>query len=169
MDPSHVAPGFSPASSDSVSGIAILPDGALRGTRKAKSTTSGSAVRAAWPATRPAHAFLKFGAYPLDVLLSSFRSLHGNNPADPLIARQRRNVFPFCPRRRIGNENVSQIRRHSVYRAGRDRFLGHGFILSVSPLAPPPGCRGVHHASRRQRRAALGLTRSGRFASVRWD
>jgi len=46
-----------------------------------------SAVRTAWPATRPAHSFFKFRAYTLNVLPSGFRFLDGDNPADPLIAR----------------------------------------------------------------------------------
>jgi hypothetical protein len=40
-------------------------------------------VRTAWPATRLAHSFLEFRAYPLDVLPSGFRFLDGDNPADP--------------------------------------------------------------------------------------
>ena len=66
-----------------------------------------SAVRTAWPATRPAHSFLKFRAYPLNVLPSGFRFLDGDNPADPLIAREWRNILPFCPRRRVRKENSS--------------------------------------------------------------
>src|SRR5262249_19188223 len=55
-----------------------------------------SAVRTAWPATRPAHSFLQLRAYPLDVLLSGFQFLDRNNPADPLIACEWRYVLPFC-------------------------------------------------------------------------
>jgi hypothetical protein len=66
-----------------------------------------SAVRAAWPATRPAHSFFKFRAYALNVLLSGFRFLDGDNPADPLIPRERRNVLPFCASGRVRNENLS--------------------------------------------------------------
>ena len=84
-----------------------------------------SAVRTAWPAARSAHSFLKFRAYSLNVLSSRFRSLHGDNPADPLIAREWRNVLPFCPCDGIGNENLSQIRRYIVYCARGDRFLAH--------------------------------------------
>src|SRR5215510_8961256 len=43
------------------------------------------AVRTAWPATRPAHSFLEFRTYPLNVLPSGFRFLDGDNPADPFI------------------------------------------------------------------------------------
>jgi len=86
---------------------------------------SFSAVRTAWPAARSPHSFLKFRAYSLNVLSSRFRSLHGDNPADPLIAREWRNVLPFCPCDGIGNENLSQIRRYIVYCARGDRFLSH--------------------------------------------
>ena len=66
-----------------------------------------SAVRTAWPATRPAHSFLKLCTYPLNVLPSGFRFFDGDNPADPLIAREWRNILPLCPRHRVRNENVS--------------------------------------------------------------
>ena len=66
-----------------------------------------SAVRTAWPATRSAHSFFKFRAYTLNVLPSGFRFLDGDNPADPLIAREGRNILPFCPRGRVRNENFS--------------------------------------------------------------
>ena len=66
-----------------------------------------SAVRTAWPATRPAHSFFKFRAYPLNVLPSGLRILDGDNPANPLIAREWRNILPLCPRRRVRNENFS--------------------------------------------------------------
>ena len=84
-----------------------------------------SAVRTAWPATRPAHSFFQFRAYPLDVLSSGFRFLDGDNPADPLITREWRNVLPFCPSSGIGNESLSQIRRYLVHRARGERFLAH--------------------------------------------
>src|ERR1700740_1886205 len=85
-----------------------------------------SAVRTAAPAARPAHSFLKFRAYSLNVLSSRFRFLDGDNPADPLIASEWRNVLPFCPRHGVGNENLSQIRPYAVYRSRREHFLVHG-------------------------------------------
>ena len=66
-----------------------------------------SPVGTAWPATRPAHSFLKFRAYPLNVLPSGFRFLDRDNPAYPLIAREWRNILPLCQRRRVGNERCS--------------------------------------------------------------
>jgi hypothetical protein len=66
-----------------------------------------STVRTAGPATRPAHSFFKFRAYTLNVLPSGFRFLDGDNPAGPLIAREGRNILPFCPRGRVRNESFS--------------------------------------------------------------
>ena len=62
-----------------------------------------SAVRTAWPATRPAHSFFQFRTYTLDVLPSGFWFLDGDNPADPLVAREGRNILPFCPCGRVRN------------------------------------------------------------------
>ncbi len=64
-----------------------------------------SAVRTAWPATRPAHSFLEFRAYALNVLPSGFRFLDGEYPADPLIAREWRNILPLCQRHRVRKED----------------------------------------------------------------
>ena len=66
-----------------------------------------SAVRTAWPVTRSAHSFLEFCAYLLNVLTSGFRFVDGDNPADPLIACQRGDILPFCPRGWVRNENFS--------------------------------------------------------------
>ena len=66
-----------------------------------------SAVRTAWPATRPAHSFFELATYPLNVLPSGFRFLDGYNPTDPLIARQRRDVLPLGACHRVGDENFS--------------------------------------------------------------
>jgi len=71
------------------------------------STRSNFSVRTAWPATRSAHSFFKFRVYTVNVLPSGFRFLDGDNPADPLIAREGRNILPFCPRGRVRNENFS--------------------------------------------------------------
>jgi hypothetical protein len=56
--------------------------------RQTSRLANSSAVRAARPATRPAHSFFQFRAYPLNMLFSRFRLLHGDDPTDPLIARE---------------------------------------------------------------------------------
>ena len=100
-----------------------------------------SAVRTARPATRAAHSFFKFGAYALNVLPSGFRFLDGNNPADPFIACEWRNILPFSPRRRVRCEGFSQIRWHTVQPASGDRFLGHGFYSTSLPAGRRPASR----------------------------
>jgi hypothetical protein len=72
-----------------------------------QSTPLFSAVRTAWPTTRPAHSFFELRAYPINVLPPGFRFLDGDDPADPFVACEWRNVLPFCPRNGIGNENLS--------------------------------------------------------------
>ena len=99
----------------------------------------------AWPATRPTHSFLKLCAYPLNVLPSGFRPLDGDNPADPLTPRKWRNILPFCSRRRVRNENSSQIRWYSVYSARRDRSLNHGFESKSTWLKKAETARRVAH------------------------
>ena len=77
------------------------------------------------------------------MLLSGFRFLDRDNPADPLVAREGRNILPFRERGSIRNENLSQIRGYAVYRAMGDCFPGHGFILhgQASRLGDPGRCR----------------------------
>jgi hypothetical protein len=70
------------------------------------------------------------------VLPSGFRFLDGDNPADPLIAREWRNVLPLCPRHRVRSEGFPQIRWNTVYRTRRDFFLAHEFH-STSPIPQP--------------------------------
>lgn len=69
--------------------------------------TGFGSVRTAWPATRPALSFFEARAYLLDVVPSGFRLLDVGNPADPLIARERRDVLPFRQRGGVGNEGFS--------------------------------------------------------------
>ena len=95
-------------------------------------------MRAAWPATRPAHSFFKFRPYALNVLPSGLRFLDGDNSADPLIGREWRNILPFCPRRRVRNENFSQILWYTVYRATGDRFFRNRF--HSTPLLKSERC-----------------------------
>ena len=87
-------------------------------------------MRATGPAARPAHSFFKLCAHPLDVLLSRFRFLDGDDPADPFVARERCNILPFCSRRWVRSERLSQVRWHFVDHASDDSLFGHGCILA---------------------------------------
>src|SRR5689334_21821973 len=52
------------------------------------------AMNTAQPATRPADPFLEFRDQPLNMLLARLGFLDEGHPADPLIARQRRQALP---------------------------------------------------------------------------
>ncbi len=49
---------------------------------------------AAGPTTGAALSSYQFVERPLDVISSRFRFFGGDSPADPLIARKRRNILP---------------------------------------------------------------------------
>ena len=48
------------------------------------------------PTTRSALSFFELSAHSLYMESSRFRFLDGDSPADPLIARERRNILPCC-------------------------------------------------------------------------
>ncbi len=101
-----------------------------------KDKLTALAMRATGPTTRPAHSFLKLRAHSLDVLPSGFRLLDGENPADPFIAREWRNILPCRSRRWVRSKDLSQISWHFVYHTSGEMpsgrqvlFFGHTFIL----------------------------------------
>jgi hypothetical protein len=84
-----------------------------------------SPMRTAGPAARPALAFFKLRTNPLDMLSPCFGLFYGRGPADPFIARERRNVFPCGERGLIGRKGFPQIRRDFVHDAAGDCFFRH--------------------------------------------
>ena len=68
-----------------------------------------SAVRAAGPATRTALAVSQVRASPVDALAPGLQLLGGVDPADPFVARQRRDRLPGGERCRVGFERASHI------------------------------------------------------------
>ena len=67
------------------------------------------AVPAPWPAARPAFAFVELFACPLNAAFARSRLLGVLDPADELVARQRRDVPPGIERSRVGDERLAQI------------------------------------------------------------
>lgn len=65
----------------------------------------GSTVGTTWPATRPTDSFFQLGTYSLNMQPSGFRFPDGNNPADPFIPCQLRDILPCCSRFWVGNES----------------------------------------------------------------
>src|ERR1700734_42464 len=88
-----------------------------------------SSMRTAWPTARPPHTFFKFRAHPFDMLPPCLGFLDGDGPADPLVARKRRNVFPGRQRFLIGRERLSEISRKAVYDSSCDANGCHRVVL----------------------------------------
>ena len=109
--------------------VVPLPDGA-QGSEKVDATLFGlgssvehplhrsadrlvSPMDAADPTTRPAHSFDKFRDHPPHMILPRLRRLDRYRPADPFVARERRDVLPFGERfLQIGGQCMYGSRRH---------------------------------------------------------
>lgn len=81
------------------------------------------------PATRPAHTTFKLRECFLDADTPCLRLLAGRNPAYPLIACERRDIFPYREGLRGRGKGLSQILRHFVHCSSGDLVLGHTTIL----------------------------------------
>ncbi len=84
-------------------------------------------MRAAGPATRPPHAFFELGAHPFDMLPPCLGFFDGDGPADPLVAREGRDVFPSRQRPRVGSERLSKIGRKVMDDSSGDSNSCHRF------------------------------------------
>ena len=83
------------------------------------------AMNTAHPTARPTNSLLEFTDRPLNMLPSCLILLDRGNPTNPLVARERCQVVPFCKSFWIGSECRSQIRWNTVHRAGCDTFRFH--------------------------------------------
>src|ERR1700760_4845162 len=74
----------------------------------------GSSMRTARPAARSPHPFFELRADPFDMLAPCLHFLDGDGPADPLIAGERRYVFPRrqCPC--VGCERLAEVGRKGM-------------------------------------------------------
>ncbi len=101
-------------------------------------------MRTARPAARSPDAFFELRAHPFDMLPPCLHFLDGNGPANPLVASERRYVFPGRQCLRVGRERLSKISRkimcdssqgssgcHRVISQGKDQAsdtrVQHGF------------------------------------------
>ena len=64
------------------------------------------AVNTAIPTARSAHALFEFREHPFHVLPSGFWFFPGDRPADPFIARKRRQILPYRERLRVRREGA---------------------------------------------------------------
>ena len=86
--------------------------------------SSSRAMRTAGPATGPTHPRRKFRKAHLDPTLPRLRFLGIENPADPFVACERRDIFPNGVRRGRVHERLPPIRRHAMHDATGDPFCG---------------------------------------------
>lgn len=87
----------------------------------------------AGPTTRTPRPFFKLRAHSLDVLPSGLVFLDGDGPADPLVARERRYVFPRVESRGVGSERLTEISREAMRDSAGD---ANGHRLLVSDTGP---------------------------------
>ena len=85
-------------------------------------------MRAAGPAAWPAHPFFELRAHPFDMLPPCLIFFDGDGPADPLVARERRYVFPCSPCLRVGRERLLEISREIMYDPSGDSRHCHRVI-----------------------------------------
>jgi hypothetical protein len=89
------------------------------------------------PAARPPHPFLKLRAHPLDMLAPCLIFLDGDGPADPLVARERRYVFPHRPCLRVAGERFPEIAWEVMYDSSGYSNGCHSFrICVIRPSSP---------------------------------
>lgn len=81
------------------------------------------------PATGPPHSALHFGKRLLDPNTPRFSFFARYNPANPLIASERGDVFPQCKNLRVFENRCSKVFRKCMYGAARDSCC-HGDIVS---------------------------------------
>jgi hypothetical protein len=117
----HANPPFAPGKSASFVRVVRPP-------MRPGPSQSLSPMRTAGPAARPPHAFFELSTQPLHMLSPCFGLFYGDGPADPFIARERRNVFPCDKCGLIGGKGFSQIRGDFVYDAARDCSFRHMLI-----------------------------------------
>ena len=105
--------------------------GLQRTARSANHTTECSSMRTARPAARPPHPFFELRAHPFDMLPPCLIFLDGDGPADPLVARERRYVFPSRQCLRVRRDRFSEISRKVMYDASGDSNGFHRLIPQI--------------------------------------
>ena len=85
-----------------------------------------SAMRAARPTTRSAHAFLKLCHRSPDVVLSRLGLLDDSDPTNPLVPRERCNVLPYHQRLGVRYQSFFRISRQIM-----DHTTGKFFGFTV--------------------------------------
>jgi hypothetical protein len=80
-------------------------------------------MRTTGPTAGPAHALAHLVKPDGDTAFSSYVFLSGGDPADPLVARQRRNVRPHLSCNRVRMDCILEICRKPMYHTGGALFF----------------------------------------------
>jgi hypothetical protein len=100
-----------------------------------KSLSAGAlAVRAPWPATGPTLAFFKLLLGPANAAFSSFLLLGIFDPADELVAGQRRDVPPGGECGRAGDQTLTQVSWKLVHYPTGDTRATHRDTVATQTL-----------------------------------
>jgi len=91
---------------------------------------SALAMLAPGPAARSAHAFLQFLLGPADAALPGLLLLGILDPADELVTRQRRDVFPGSESRGVPDQCRAEVCRQFVHHPTGDSLAVHGVTVT---------------------------------------
>jgi hypothetical protein len=90
-------------------------------------------MRTARPTTGSALPVFEAGTAPFDPARSCFRFFGRLDPADPLIARKRRNILPRLQRFRVGGQRLFQVGGKVMDHTARDLSFAQGFAPKSCP------------------------------------
>ena len=95
-------------------------------------------MRAPYPTARPTHTILELRDNSSNVVFSGFGLLHKGYPANPLITRQRREIFPQLQRRLVCHQGLLKVWWHSVcYSAGNLLYVHSDELYVYAYLGSP--------------------------------
>ena len=94
-------------------------------------------------------AFFELGAYSFDMLAPGVIFLDGDGPADPLVARERRYVFPGQQGLGVGCKRFSEIGGEGIDDAGGDSRVAMEFSLWLENYRSEMRVRGEFRNCRR--------------------
>jgi hypothetical protein len=110
---------------------------------------------APWPAAGPTLTFFQLLLGPANTAISGHLLLGILDPADELVAGQRRDVLPGIQCRGVGDQRLTQVSWKLVYHPTENSRVGHGATVAGSGRASSPSRRPLEHTEGEQ--AVMGL------------
>ena len=129
------------------------PPSRRRGAPSRLLSAGALAVRAPWPAAGPTLAFLQLLLSPANAAFSGHLLLGILDPADELVAGQRRDVLPGMECRRVGDQRLAQVYRKLVHHPTGHLRAAH--MATVASQGEP-----YHHPAGHDRNITELLTHS---------